>query len=95
MAYGRNFRGHQSDDPLEAFSVTKSFASTMVGIAEADGDLSLADPASTFIPQWKKHRFGGCDGQKPHQQRFRSILEPVFGLRPNVAGAIAPGSPSI
>lgn len=53
VAYERNFRGHQSDDPLEAFSVTKSFASTMVGIAEADGDLSLADPASTFIPQWK------------------------------------------
>lgn len=37
----------------EVFSATKSFTSILVGIAADDGDLDLADSASTFIPEWK------------------------------------------
>ena len=37
----------------EVFSVTKSVTSTLVGLAQADGDLSVDDPASTYIPSWQ------------------------------------------
>jgi len=36
----------------EVFSVTKSFASTLVGIAQDDGSLSVEDPASRWITEW-------------------------------------------
>jgi CubicO group peptidase (beta-lactamase class C family) len=36
----------------EAFSATKSFTSTLVGIAQEDGDLDISDPASEHIPEW-------------------------------------------
>ena len=35
------------------FSATKSVASTLVGIAEARGDLRIEQSASDFIPEWK------------------------------------------
>lgn len=38
--------------PREAFSVTKSLTSTLVGIAVDRGDLALDDPASTYLPEW-------------------------------------------
>lgn len=41
------------DKPQEVFSVTKSVTSTLVGLAEADGDLALSDPAADYIPQWR------------------------------------------
>ena len=37
----------------EVFSATKSFTSTLVGLAQADGKLRISDLASTYIPQWK------------------------------------------
>lgn len=37
----------------EVFSVTKSITSTLVGLAEAEGDLALSDPASKYIPEWE------------------------------------------
>lgn len=37
----------------EVFSVTKSITSTLVGLAEADGDLDITDPASQYIPEWE------------------------------------------
>jgi CubicO group peptidase (beta-lactamase class C family) len=37
----------------EAFSVTKSYSSTLVGIAEADGALDIDDPASDYITEWQ------------------------------------------
>jgi CubicO group peptidase (beta-lactamase class C family) len=40
------------DRPQEVFSVTKSITSTLVGLAQADGDLDLADPAADYIPEW-------------------------------------------
>jgi CubicO group peptidase (beta-lactamase class C family) len=41
------------DKPQEVFSVTKSVTSTLVGLAQADGDLDLADPAASYIPEWE------------------------------------------
>jgi hypothetical protein len=35
------------------FSATKSFTSTLVGIAQDDGDLHAGDKASTWIPEWQ------------------------------------------
>jgi len=39
--------------PREVFSVTKSVTSTLVGIAQADGDLSVEDSAADYIPEWR------------------------------------------
>jgi CubicO group peptidase (beta-lactamase class C family) len=44
--------GTTPQTPLEAFSTTKSFASTLVGMAQADGKLSIDDKASKYIPEW-------------------------------------------
>jgi CubicO group peptidase (beta-lactamase class C family) len=33
--------------------VTKSVTGTLVGLAQAEGDLDLADRAATYIPEWK------------------------------------------
>jgi CubicO group peptidase (beta-lactamase class C family) len=42
-----------ADRPQEVFSVTKSVTSTLVGLAEAEGDLALSDPAADYIPEWR------------------------------------------
>lgn len=42
-----------ADRPQEVFSVTKSVTSTLVGLAQADGDLSIEDPAAEYIPEWR------------------------------------------
>jgi CubicO group peptidase (beta-lactamase class C family) len=47
------FRGTGKNTAQNVFSVTKSFASTLVGIAQDDGDLRIADSASRWIPRWK------------------------------------------
>ena len=41
------------DKPQEVFSVTKSVTSTLVGLAQAEGDLALGDRAASYIPEWK------------------------------------------
>lgn len=41
-----------ADEPQEVFSVTKSLTSTLVGLAAADGDLDLDDPAASYLPEW-------------------------------------------
>lgn len=38
--------------PHEVFSATKSYASTLVGIAQGDGLLDVEDKASEYIPEW-------------------------------------------
>ncbi len=38
--------------PRQVFSVTKSIASTLVGIAVRDGDLDLDDPVADHVPSW-------------------------------------------
>lgn len=44
--------GRDTTAPREAFSVTKSVTSFLVGIAADDGDLDLEDPAATYLPSW-------------------------------------------
>lgn len=39
--------------PVEVFSATKSYASTLVGIAEAEGKLDIDDKVSDYVPEWK------------------------------------------
>lgn len=40
------------DRAQEVYSATKSYTSTLVGIAQHDGTLNIADKASKYIPQW-------------------------------------------
>jgi CubicO group peptidase (beta-lactamase class C family) len=47
------FRGTGPDTEQNVFSATKSIASTLVGVAQDDGDLRIGDRASTWIPQWQ------------------------------------------
>jgi len=48
----RYWQGMTADTPREAFSVTKSVTSTLVGIAQDEGLLDVAEPAADHIPQW-------------------------------------------
>jgi CubicO group peptidase (beta-lactamase class C family) len=46
------WQGTDAGSAQEVFSATKSYASTLVGIAQADGDLDVRDPAADYIPAW-------------------------------------------
>lgn len=45
--------GRDKDSKFPAYSVTKSFSSTAVGLLVGDGKVKLEQPASDFIPVWK------------------------------------------
>jgi CubicO group peptidase (beta-lactamase class C family) len=47
------FRGTNQDSTQDIYSATKSITSTLVGIAQDDGDLRIDDHASKYIPQWQ------------------------------------------
>ncbi|WP_241834793.1 serine hydrolase domain-containing protein [Pseudofrankia asymbiotica] len=47
------FRGTNKDTTQDVFSATKSVTSTLVGIAQDDGDLKISESASTWIPTWR------------------------------------------
>lgn len=47
-----DWRDMAPDRPREAFSVTKSVTSTLVGIAQDEGRLDIGEPAADHIPQW-------------------------------------------
>jgi len=47
------FAGTDASTTQEVFSATKSFASTLVGLAQDDGDLEITDPASKWISEWR------------------------------------------
>jgi CubicO group peptidase (beta-lactamase class C family) len=47
------FRDTGPNTVQDVFSATKSFASTLVGIAQDDGDLRITDSASKWIPEWR------------------------------------------
>jgi CubicO group peptidase (beta-lactamase class C family) len=51
-----NWRGVEADTPREVFSVTKSITSTLVGLAQEDGDLDITDPARRYIEDWRDTR---------------------------------------
>jgi CubicO group peptidase (beta-lactamase class C family) len=41
-----------ADEPREAWSVTKSVTSTLIGIAQDQGLLTVADRVSKYVPEW-------------------------------------------
>lgn len=47
------WNGTTADTTQEVFSVTKSFTSALIGIAQADGALDISQPASDFITEWR------------------------------------------
>jgi CubicO group peptidase (beta-lactamase class C family) len=47
------FHGTGPNTTQDVFSATKSVASTLIGIAQDDGDLRVTDSASKWIPQWR------------------------------------------
>ena len=47
------FNGTSPDTTQNVFSVTKSIASTLVGIAQDDGDLRIGDSASRWVAEWR------------------------------------------
>jgi CubicO group peptidase (beta-lactamase class C family) len=50
--FDRYWNGTDATTVQDVFSTTKSVASTLVGLAQADGDLDIDDPASDYIPEW-------------------------------------------
>ncbi len=40
-------------EPREAFSVTKSLTSILIGVAQRDGHLEVTDEVSEYVPEWK------------------------------------------
>lgn len=55
----RYWRGSSKDRAQEVWSATKSYTSTLIGIAQDEGKLKVTDKASTYIPQWKGTRSAG------------------------------------
>lgn len=47
------------ETPREVFSVTKSITSTLVGMAQADGDLDIDQGAQRYIEEWRGTRSRG------------------------------------
>jgi CubicO group peptidase (beta-lactamase class C family) len=47
------WNGTEPATAQEVFSATKSYGSTLVGIAQAEGDLDIDDRASDYIRQWQ------------------------------------------
>ena len=54
LIYERYFNGYERDSTQTSFSVAKSFASALVGIAIDDGVISIDDPITDYIPELKE-----------------------------------------
>lgn len=52
LVHEKYWRGSEADTKKPVFSVTKSFTSVLVGIAQDQGKLSIDDKASKYIPEW-------------------------------------------
>lgn len=52
------WRGTDPDDPHEVFSVTKSIASTLIGILVADGELTIDQRVGDRVPEWRDEEHG-------------------------------------
>jgi CubicO group peptidase (beta-lactamase class C family) len=66
-----NWRDADADDPREVFSVTKSVASALVGIAVKEGLLDVDDRASRWIREWR--------GTASEQVTIRDLLTNTSG----------------
>lgn len=52
LVHQKFWHGSQADTKKPVFSVTKSFTSILIGIAQDEGKLSIDDKASKYIPEW-------------------------------------------
>jgi CubicO group peptidase (beta-lactamase class C family) len=52
LVESRTWGPFAADAPREAWSVTKSVTSTLIGIAQDQGLLTVADRVSTYVPEW-------------------------------------------
>ena len=71
VVFARYWNGAGAESAQEVFSVTKSVTSTLVGLAQADGDLSIDDRASTYIDEWQ--------GTRSETVTVRQLLSAVSG----------------
>jgi CubicO group peptidase (beta-lactamase class C family) len=58
LIYERYFNGYDHDSTQTSFSVAKSFASALVGIAVSDGVIGLDDPITDYLPELKERGTG-------------------------------------
>ncbi len=70
------FNGTGPNTTQDVYSATKSFASTLVGIAQDDGDLRIGESASKWIPQWQRHAVAGRHGARPAEHGLGPPVEP-------------------
>ena len=61
-----NWQDVTADTPREVFSMTKSVTSTLVGMAQADGDLDIDQKAKRYVEEWR--------GTKSRTVTIRDIL---------------------
>ena len=78
--------GSSPRQPREVFSVTKSITSTLVGMAQADGDLDVDDRAKRYIEEWRGTKSGSRHDPRHPQQRQRPVLGHRHRLRRPAAG---------
>ena len=64
----------RSDDRVNLYSVSKTFTSVALGIAEAEGRLALDDPALAYFPEFAKSAAPGLD-----QVTLRHLLTMTSG----------------
>jgi CubicO group peptidase (beta-lactamase class C family) len=72
----RTWGGADERTPTPVFSITKSIASTLVGIAQADGLLDIDDPVARYVPEWA--------GGEHAAVTIRDVLSNTSGLQRNV-----------
>lgn len=53
LAVDRYFSGTGPESAQDVFSMTKSVTSTLIGIAQDNGDLKISDRASKWIAEWR------------------------------------------
>jgi CubicO group peptidase (beta-lactamase class C family) len=85
VVFARYWGGGGAETPQEVFSVTKSVTSTLVGLAQADGDLSIDDTASDYIDDWRgtpseavtvRNLLSGVSGRFWNEQSdYRELIE--------------------
>jgi beta-lactamase family protein len=75
LLYEHYFSGHDHDATQTSFSVAKSFASALVGIAVDDGVIDLDDPITNYIPELKER------GPGFERITIRHLISMSSGLR--------------
>ncbi|QZY30478.1 serine hydrolase domain-containing protein [Nocardioides coralli] len=89
-----NWREHAPDRSREVFSVTKSVAAALVGIAAREGLLELDEPAARHVPAWRgtpaaavtvRHLLANASGR---EHSAESDYTELIGARDRTAYAV-------